>query len=40
VGQAEVLNPQSLKFLDGTSFLTEPELLEALQFRRDFSKAQ
>jgi hypothetical protein len=40
IGQAEVLNPQSVKFLDGSSFLTEAELLNVLQFRRDFSKAQ
>jgi hypothetical protein len=35
-----IINPQSLKWPNGNSYFTEDEVLDALQFRRDYSKAQ
>lgn len=35
-----IINPQSLAWPDATSYFTEEEVLDALQFRRDFSRAQ
>jgi len=39
-GNLQSMNPQSLTFLDGTPFLTEEEIPDILQFRRDFEFAQ
>jgi hypothetical protein len=38
--RVESLNPHSLSFSDGSPFLTDDEVTTALQFRRDFERAQ
>ncbi len=38
--RSSLINPQSLKWPDGTAFFTEEDLVDALQFRRDFTAAQ
>ena len=35
-----IINPRTLKFIDGTDFLRESEVTKALQFRRDLAQAQ
>jgi hypothetical protein len=38
--KAQVLNPQAIKWPNGSPYLTEQELTTVLQFRRDFQAAQ
>lgn len=39
-GQLDHLNPQSLRFSDGSPFLSDSQVTDVLQFRRDLHKAQ
>ena len=39
-GKVDHLNPQNLTFSDGSPLLTEDEVTNVLQFRRDLSVAQ
>lgn len=38
--RTSLINPQSLRWRDGSSYFTEEEVEGALQFRRDFARAQ
>lgn len=38
--RSSLINPQSLKWPNGVPFITEEDIVEALQFRRDFAAAQ
>lgn len=35
-----IVNPRSLKWPDGSSYFQEEDIIDALQFRRDFEQAQ
>ena len=38
--QHSIVNPQSLKWPNGSSYFQEEDILDVLQFRRDFAQAQ